>query len=140
MYNLDMINQETKKPYTNKTAQEDTMANNSNRPIPTKFSDFVVKDMESKECTEEMLLRDLNNNFLETRKELIAELERAQREIEGALKGVKLFCSLNRHGILQGTGTNIDKLAAQYMHAAEVEKVVAHSLGFAKPSTDTCWK
>jgi hypothetical protein len=26
MYNLGMINQETKKPYTNKTAQEDTMA------------------------------------------------------------------------------------------------------------------
>ena len=116
------------------------MANNPNRPIPRSFKDIVSKDPDTKECAEEMLLNDLNDNFLATRNQLVEQLERGKREIERALESISRGNSVNSMGVLQSTGRNIDTLSAQLYDAAQVEMKTAYALGFAKPSADTCWR
>ena len=116
------------------------MANNPNRPIPRSYKDIVSKDPDTKECAEEMLLNDLNDNFLATRKQLVEQLERGKREIEQALESISRGGGVNSMGVLQSTGRNIDTLAAQFHNAAQVEVKTAYALGFAKPNFESCWR
>jgi hypothetical protein len=126
---------------TNETAWEGDMKNETNRrPIPTSYKEMLSTDPTTKECVEEMLMNSLNDDYINTRNQLIGELERGQREINNALENINKGYGVNSMGILQSTGRNIDTLCAQLRTAAETEQKVAYALGFDKPSADTCWK
>tara|TARA_R110000824_G_scaffold53800_2_gene148611 strand:+ start:3283 stop:3669 length:387 start_codon:yes stop_codon:yes gene_type:complete len=124
---------------TNKTAWEGNMKT-SKKAIPTNISDISKIDPDSKEGKEAMLMFYSNDEFLDTRKELVESLERAQRECGYALEAIKKGYGINSAGILQSTGVNIDKLSSQYMRDAQRERNLAHALGFQAPSRETCWK
>ncbi len=108
------------------------MNNETSRlPIPTTF---VGHDAPCSDNDKLMVL--LVDAVRNTTSELTRQLERGKQEIESASADLRNGLRLNRCGILQSTGIEIDKLVAQRQDAIDTLVKAAYHLGYAEPTAD----
>jgi len=71
--------------------------------------------------------------------ELGRELERAKGDIERAQDDLELGLTLNSLGVLQSTGTNVDKIVMRRQQAIDALVKAMYYLGYDRPETPRWW-
>ena len=85
------------------------------------------------------LMESLIHEVRDSERELRRHLERGKQEIERAMTDLDEGMMLNSCGVLQSTGTEIDKLVAQRHDRITALIKTAFHLGYDRPTTDL-WK
>jgi len=87
----------------------------------------------------EELIRELLYQVQYAEQELGKELERAKGDIERAQNDLEDGLTLNSLGILQSTGSNVDKVVMRRHQAFDALVKAMYYLGYDKPETDRWW-
>jgi len=126
-YDIDMMNRNNNENANSLGGNMNKETSNT-RQIPTldtaDFANFTPADR---------LMYELADNYMRRTDELKSNLQMAVKHIERAQEDLDSGLTLNGCGILQSTGTEIDKLVARRQDAINALMKAAYNLGYETP-------